>query len=193
MELTARESELADVALGVLAKEGIAAVTFRSVAAASGWSLGAVQKAFATKDDLLAAMFTRLRASAGLAPSLPPGEPDVAAWLTALLLGILPTDETRRALTLQGAAFGERAAYDAHLAAALAESDAGLRELIASLVKLGQSRGEVPAAVSPEAAAWAFLALAQGAATQLLYDPVKADVLATRARAAVDAILAVAH
>ena len=151
MELTARQSELADVALGVLAKEGIAAVTFRSVAAASGWSLGAVQKAFATKD------------------------------------------ETRRALTLQGAAFGERAAYDAHLAAALAESDAGLRELIASLVKLGQSRGEVPAAVSPEAAAWAFLALAQGAATQLLYDPVKADVLATRARAAVDAILAVAH
>mgnify|MGYP000915320223 CR=1 FL=1 len=38
MELTDRQRELAEVALGIVAADGMAAVTFRSVAAASGWS-----------------------------------------------------------------------------------------------------------------------------------------------------------
>jgi len=45
--LSARQGELADAALRILGRDGIAAVSFRAVAAESGWSLGAVQKAFA--------------------------------------------------------------------------------------------------------------------------------------------------
>lgn len=190
MELTARQGELADAALALLASEGMAAVTFRSVAAASGWSLGAVQKAFASKEELVAAMFTRLRTSAAPGPTQPPGQPDVTTWLTELLVSILPTDEASRALTLQGTAFGERAAYDPAMATVLAGSDAELRGLVATLIRQGRASGELVNRVDPEDAAWAYLALAQGAATQLLYDPVPVDEVRRRARTAVAALLA---
>lgn len=189
MDLTPRQSELADAALRLLGREGMAAVTFRSVAAESGWSLGAVQKAFASKDDLLAAMLTRLRATAAPGPESPPGQPDVATWLTELFISILPIDDARRALTLQGSAFGERAAYDPGMARVIAASDAEVRGLVAALIGSGQANGELSAAIDAEAAAWAFLALAQGAATQLLYDPVPLEELRRRAEVAVRALL----
>jgi AcrR family transcriptional regulator len=123
VELTDRQRELAEVALGIVAAEGMAAVTFRSVAAASGWSLGAVQKAFAAKDEMYAAMFATLRATQGVGPRHPPGQPTVQAWLTELVLTILPLDDRTRALTIQGAAFAERAAQDSAVGAAIATSD----------------------------------------------------------------------
>ena len=122
MELTDRQRELAEVALGIVAADGMAAVTFRSVAAASGWSLGAVQKAFAAKDEMYAAMFATLRATEGVGPRNPPGQPTVQAWLTELVLTILPLDDRTRALTIQGAAFAERAAQDSAVGAAIATS-----------------------------------------------------------------------
>lgn len=62
MSLTPRQAELADAVLGLIAREGIAGVSYRAVAAESGWSLGAVQKAFPSKGEMLSAAFARLRA-----------------------------------------------------------------------------------------------------------------------------------
>lgn len=95
MDLTARQAELADAALRIVAREGLAAVTFRSIAAESGWSLGAVQKAFATKDAILTAMFARLRASAGRLPASEPGRPTLRAWLVSQQPSWLPLDAER--------------------------------------------------------------------------------------------------
>ena len=148
MKLTDRQRELAEVALGIVAAEGMAAVTFRSVAAASGWSLGAVQKAFAAKDEMYAAMFATLRATEGVGPRNPPGQPTVQAWLTELVLTILPLDDRTRALTIQGAAFAERAAQDSAVGAAIATSDHELRGLLAALIAKGQADGEIPDSVN---------------------------------------------
>lgn len=189
MELTDRQRELAEVALGIVAAEGMAAVTFRSVAAASGWSLGAVQKAFAAKDEMYAAMFATLRATQGVGPRNPPGQPTVQAWLTELVLTILPLDDRTRALTIQGAAFAERAAQDSAVGAAIATSDHELRGLLAALIAKGQADGEIPDSVSPATAAWGLLALAQGAASQLLYDRVDEQALTALVRASVAALL----
>jgi hypothetical protein len=76
------------------------------------------------------------------------------------------------------------------MATVLAGSDAELRGLVATLIRQGRASGELGNRVDPEDAAWAYLALAQGAATQLLYDPVPVDEVRRRARTAVAALLA---
>lgn len=188
MALTRRQAEFADAALGLLARVGMSAVTFRAVAAESGCSVGAVQKAYRSKEELLGAMFARLRDRAGPAPASEPGRPTLHAWLLELFVQIQPLDAHRRDLTLQGAAFSERAVHDESVAAAIVESDREVRVLLASLVQRARAQGEV-GDVDPEHVAWAFLALAQGAATQLLYEPQESDVVRAHASAAITALL----
>ncbi len=189
MELTPRQAEFADAALRLVAREGMASVTFRSVAAESGWSLGAVQKAYASKDEIVTAMFARLRQTPGLVPAGEPGRPTLSAWLVDLFCSIMPIDAHRRDLTLQGSAFAERAAYDSTVGQAILASDDELRGLLAQLVRRAQGEGEVSADLDPHFVAWAFLAVAQGAANQLLYGPGELDVLHRRAEALVAALL----
>ena len=190
MELTPRQAEFADAGLRLLARDGMAAVSFRTVAAEAGMSLGAVQKAFPSKAVMLASMFSRLRATASAPVLADPGRPTLRAWLVTLMVAVLPLDEARRAAELQGAAFAERAAFDPDIAAAIATSDDEMRTGLAQLVQRAQSEGEVDESVDPDAAAAALLALMQGMATQLLYDP-KPEAAARRQCAwIVDAILA---
>ncbi|QLQ14584.1 MAG: TetR/AcrR family transcriptional regulator [Micropruina sp.] len=185
MELTARQAQLADVGLRLVAREGMASVTFRAIASESGWSLGAVQKAFPSKEAILRAMFARLRTTSVALPPDEPGRPTLRAWLAELLLRLLPLDEPRRTALLKGSAFAERAAYDAELAAAIAASDAELRRLLGALVRRAQAEGELDEALEPDLVARAFLALATGLATQCLYEPL--DEAAAR-RLAQDAV-----
>lgn len=169
MDLTDRQADLADAALRLLARTGMAGVTFRSVAAESGWSLGAVQKAFPSREALERAMLARLRAQAGPPPTGEPGRPTLRGWFTDLCCSLLPLDERRRGLVLQGAAFADRAAFDPGIGATIAGSDAELRGLLAALIRRGIAEGEVTA-LDADAAAWHLLALVQGASAQLLYD-----------------------
>lgn len=189
MPLTERQVEFADAALRVLERDGMAAVSFRSVAAEAGWSLGAMQKAFASKDALLAAMFARFREAEVALPAQPPGQPTLADWLTELFLLTQPLDESRRSSYLRANAFGELAVTDPHIGAAIAASDAEIAGLLAGLVRRAQSTGEVPAAVDPDATAWAFLALAQGSASRLLYAPDTEARVAAIARTTIATLL----
>ena len=189
MELTKRQAELADAALGIVGRDGMAAVTFRSVAAASGCSLGAVQKAFHSKEELLGAMFARLRAATGAVPPGEPGRPTLRSWLTDLMLGMLPVDDRRRALTLQASAFSERAAFDAATGEAIRASDDQIRGLLAQLVERAKAEDEVSSEVDADQAAWSYLALAQGLAAQLLYDPHPEDEVRGRVHLAVAGLL----
>ena len=189
MELTARQTELADAALRIIARDGMAGLSFRAVAAEAGWSLGAVQKAFSSKDRMLAAAFARLRENAAPLPPGEPGRPTLRQWLVALLLGILPLDPQRSAAQLQGDAFAQRALIDPPIGRAIAESDTELRRLLASLVARARSEGEVPRHVDPETTAWAVLALAQGLAAQLLYQPEREDSVSERLNLTIGALL----
>lgn len=191
VDLTPRQTEFADAALALLAREGMAAVSFRTVAAEAGMSLGAVQKAFPSKDVMLRAMFSRLRDSAA-APALAlaePGRPTLRGWLVELMVATLPLDEARRAAELQGMAFAERAAYDADVGEAIAASDHELRAGFAALIRRAHVDGEVSPTVDPDAAAWALLAFLQGMASQLLYDPVDAGAVRRQCTWVVDALL----
>jgi AcrR family transcriptional regulator len=178
--LSARQGELADAALRILGRDGIAAVSFRAVAAESGWSLGAVQKAFASKAALDAAVLQRLRETSVTLPPGEPGRPTLQTWLVELAVAVLPVDQARREATLRGAAFADRAAFDEAIGRTVAEGDAVIRALVARLVSRARAEGEVPADLDPDHVAWAFLALITGAATQLLYD--RASEAEVRAR-----------
>lgn len=167
--LSPRQTELADVALSILAREGLGAVSFRAVASASGWSLGAVQKAFGSKDELVRAMYIRHRREAPVFQGVDSGP--VADRLVAVFVALMPWDADARARTLQAAAFTERAAYDPRIAAAVAATDEALRQAVAGWVRDAQAGGTVASRVDAEGVAWAFLALAQGTARQLLYAP----------------------
>lgn len=189
MEWTPRQTEFADAALRLLARDGMASVSFRTVAAETGMSLGAVQKAFPTKDAMLRVMFARLREQASAPALAEPGRPTLHEWLVDLMVSVLPLDIPRRNAELQGAAFAERAAFDPEIAAAVAGSDHELRAAIARLVHRAHAEGEVPATVEAEAVAWAVLAFMQGMASQLLYDPLPEDAVRRQCRWFVDALL----
>ncbi|MDQ1205269.1 TetR/AcrR family transcriptional regulator [Microbacterium sp. SORGH_AS_0862] len=189
-ELTARQIELADAALTIIARDGMAALSFRSVAAEAGCSLGAVQKAFPRKERMLAAAFARLREQSVALPPDAPGRPTLRSWLVSLILNILPLDEHRRSAQRQCEAFAHGAASDSTIRAAVSESDAQLRGLLASLVLRAREEREIPAHIDPEATAWAVLALTQGVATQLSYDTLPTNELRMRLDGAVAALLA---
>jgi AcrR family transcriptional regulator len=165
-------------------------VTFRTVAGEAGMSLGAVQKAFPSKDLMLRAMFARLReiASVGRARA-EPGSLTVAAWLVVRMMALLPLDETRRGAELQRVAFAERAAFDPEIAAVVAASDHELRAALAKMIRKAQAEGEVRASVDPDAAAWAARAFIQGMAGQLLYDPAPAETVRRQCEWVVAALL----
>ncbi|WP_052460807.1 TetR/AcrR family transcriptional regulator [Microbacterium gorillae] len=189
MTYSARQLELADAGLALTARSGLAAVTFRTVAAESGWSVGAVQKAFATKDALLSAMFARLRERDQPLPEAPPGQPTVTEWLTELFVLMMPLDPERRTAYVLGAAFGERVPFDDAIAAAVRASDAEIEARIAALIGLAKSTGEAGSGVDPVSIAAAYLALATGCATRLLATHEPEDVVRERATAWISALL----
>ena len=189
VELTRRQAELADFALRLIARDGLPGLSFRAVAAAAGCSLGAVQKAFPSKERMLAAAFAQLRRTAAPLPPGQPGRPTLRSWLVALLLGILPLDEPRIAAQRQGDAFAQRALTDPGIAAAIAESDTQVRGLLASLIARARAENEVPQHVDPATTAWAVLALAQGLAAQLLYMPEPETTIRDRLDSTIGALL----
>lgn len=188
-ELSARQTQFADVVLRIVARDGLSAVSFRVVAAEAGCSLGAVQKAFPTKDALLSAAFARLRERTAPLPAGEPGRPTLRGWLVDLLLAILPLDEERRAAQQQGDAFAQWSLTTPEAAAAIAASDDHLRALLASLVARARAEEEIRAHVDPDVTAWTILALAQGLASQLLYAPEPEDTIRGRLDAAIGALL----
>ncbi len=177
MTLTARQAGFADAALRLLARDGMASVTFRTVAAEAGMSLGAVQKAFPSKDVMLRVMCARLRETSAGPARNEPGGPSVEGWLVERMMSLLPLDDARRAAELQRVSFTERAAFDPAIAAAVAASDHDLRVALADMMREAQANGELPSSVDPEATAWAARAYIQGMASQLLYDPVPEDAV----------------
>lgn len=187
MELTSRQQAYADAGLAVMARDGMGAVSYRSVAAEAGMSLGAVQKSFATKDELLQAMLARFRAAAAAPAVAVPSQPTLVDWLVALTLQILPLNERSRRQEIVATGFGNLAHTNQAFSLALRTEDAELVGRIASLIGRAIAEGEIQP-VDPTRAARIWPALVQGYGSQLLYDPRTADAVEEELHIALSAL-----
>ena len=166
-----RSDRFADAALRIVERDGLAALSFRSVAAESGWSLGAVQKAFATKQDLLQSTLERAQSTVTSSVSSRPAQPDLQTWLCDLVLETLPLDTHRRAAVIVGVAFADRAPFDDAIAHELRKQATAMRAQLIRLFGWCRNEGELEARLDDESLARAVLAFAGGLASELLYSP----------------------
>lgn len=164
----ARRLTIADAALRLAATAGLEAVSIRAVAAEAGMSAGAVQKYFATKNELLLCALDlsdeRLVARWHALPE--------NASLNEYLRQVLPLEEHTRAENALLWAFTARGAYRPDWAERIAESYAQLHERL--VAALDRPAGEAPAVGTPPgqngatAAATATPSPAGGMATEEL-------------------------
>lgn len=148
------------------AARGLEAVSLRHVAAEAGVSTGMVQHYFRTKDEMMTFALdvvadnvqARLAADANT-----DGEaPSPKSAVRALLIQMLPLDETRLREGHVALAYQAYAAVKPDLAAGLRENTGRMREFIADQLRTAQSARDGVARVDPDHAATALFALAEG-------------------------------
>jgi AcrR family transcriptional regulator len=158
-----RRRELAAAVWQVIARDGVDAISIRSVAAASGWSSGALRHYFSTRDELLAfacehvieRVTERIRA---LRPARTPAE---AA--RAILLETMPADERRRTECSIAFAFLALGLGDPRLAEVQRRHFTSMYELCLRLIhELGEHNALAPTAHTPETLARHLHAVVDG-------------------------------
>lgn len=169
VDRSARRRAVGAALLRLVARAGLEAVSVRTVAAEAGCSPGAVQKYFATKDEMLAFAFDLAaeRAAERLEAVDPRGplHEVVERWIVATL----PLDDARRSEARIWLEFLARAASHAPFARAQAEIDVAVRAALAGHLEEAQRSGALDRDVDAHAAAHALVAISDGLAAQLLY------------------------
>lgn len=161
----ARRRRIAAALQRIAAREGLEGVSIRTVAAEAELSVGAVQRDFATKDELLhfalretmdavAERFSGIR--------IGPRGLTFAEGLRAVLLDLLPADDERLAHARVWAAFYARAAVDPGFAAVLTEFDVLARAALTAAVSYAEQEGELAAGLTVEGAVELILVLLDG-------------------------------
>lgn len=178
-----RREQFADAVLRIIARAGCGAVSVRTVAAEAGWSAGALQKTFPTKEALLRAAVELLIARAEAQEDEEITATTVPDYLIAHLELSLPLDASRRTDTILWNAITTEAAHTPWMAEILrAQDDAVFDGLQDSLAALGND--------DPAGTARALLALSDGLATQMLYAPERSAEIRAALRTAVPLLLA---
>ncbi len=159
-----RRRTIASALLRLAAREGLAAVSVRSVAAESGVSAGAVQKYFPSKEDmiLLALELTEDRLERRYAAL--PENADIGEYLRQSL----PLDEERREEAIVLTAFTAAAANRPDWAKFLAEGYASIQDTTAALLRTAQSAGLLPEDHDADALAAGLTALSDGFTSRIL-------------------------
>ncbi|AXK33382.1 TetR family transcriptional regulator [Streptomyces armeniacus] len=163
-----RRRHIADAVLQLADESGLEGVTLRDVAARADVSMGAVQRCFRTKEEMLvfalrqvgARVSSRIGASIGASPAQ-----SARTVLGHALTEVTLIGEPHRAEARVWLAFVAQAAVTPALAATLRENYASLHTLLVRLVTEA-----VPGITAEDAACEArtFLALADGLTTHLL-------------------------
>lgn len=158
-----RREDIAQVTIDLVAREGLAAATFRRIAAEGGWSTASITNYFVDKQDLLVWTFQVLAAEGerrfGEALDSSGTDP-VPALLT--MVPWCPANVRRWKAYL---AFWDAAVRDSELAALLAGSTSAGMDLLDRLV-----RRSCPAGADCRAAVERLNATVQGVALQILVD-----------------------
>lgn len=168
-----RRAEIADALIRVAGRDGLHAVSMRSVAAEAGVSLRLVQYYYQSKAQLLHGALQRLeqlsheRWAARLA-ALPDAAP-ARSYVEALLEEALPTDPPSRTFHLVWTSYAVLAMNDPDLAAQpFVEGPKRLEQQVAAVLKRAQAEGEVEARLDPRIESGRLLALCHGLGTGVL-------------------------
>ncbi|WHT20654.1 TetR family transcriptional regulator C-terminal domain-containing protein [Crossiella sp. CA-258035] len=169
-----RRRMIAEALLRLVARDGIETVSVRTVAAEAGMSAGAVQKYFATKEEIFefALELTGERLERRWATLSADG--DYLTLLRDLLLETLPLDAERRAEMIIVTAFTARAAVRADWSERLHANDRDMRTATAAYLRTAQEAGQVRADLPVPTLADLLLALSDGFALRLLHLPLGA-------------------
>ncbi|MBT3072420.1 TetR/AcrR family transcriptional regulator [Streptomyces sp. COG21] len=133
-----RRELLADALMRLAATQGLEGVSLRHVAAEAGVSTGMVQHYFRTKDEMMTFAFgmvedrIRARCEAADTPAAP------RELVRALLLQILPLDDTRRLEGHVGLAFLAYAAVKPAMRAGVSEGAGRMRGFITQQLRQGR-------------------------------------------------------
>jgi AcrR family transcriptional regulator len=162
-----RRRAIAGALLRLAAREGLEAVSIRSVAAESEMSPGAVQKYFPTKEDIIlrALELTEERIEQRYA-ALPEG-----AEIGDQIRQALPLDEQRREEAILLTAFTARAASRSDWAKFLTEGYASIHDSTSALLRQAQHDGLLPADRDADELAAGLMALSDGFTLRLLLLP----------------------
>ncbi|RKT10967.1 TetR family transcriptional regulator [Streptomyces sp. 1114.5] len=161
-----RRRQIAEAVCLLVDEHGLAAVTLRDVATRAEVSMGAVQRCFRTKEEMLLFALAHIgeRVTARVRSRLSAGPAQSAATRLGLVAGeVALLREEHRAEARIWLAFVAGAAVTPILAQTLRSSYAELEELMARLV--GEAAGE---ALDPAAEARTLLALADGLTAHVL-------------------------
>lgn len=167
-QVDARERIVAEAVIAIAARDGLDAVSVRTVAAEAGYSVGMVQRLFVTKDELLRrAMVTVAERLESRAAQLDPQRSPRTA-LQRLALVLLAVEESGRDDALMWITFSARAAFRPDLAAQLREHYSPAQASMRRLLDTAKQSGQLVHGVRTELAATALLAMIDGLTIQLL-------------------------
>ncbi len=164
----ARRQDVAAALLRIAARDGLAAVSMRTVAAEAGFSLGAVQRYFRSKDEML--RFALDLAVSGARDRLGgiavgPGRLSFPEGLRQALLAFLPTDEQRLAEARIWIAFYAEAAVSQEFAEVIGALDAEARTRLGRALAAAAEAGDIAPDQDLEAVAELILVLIDGLLT----------------------------
>lgn len=166
-----RRRQLADAALGLVARGGVTALTNRALAAESGWSTGVVNHYFDTAADLQHAALRRAAELQGLEyDRIRADLPDSMDRLAELTASVLPLDERRLAMTRIFLAFYAEAAAHDSAREELAGYLGRWRAVVLDTIEEAQSGGLVPGDVDPVRLTFHLVGLTDGLAIQAVVD-----------------------
>ena len=161
-----RRIELATAAAGLIARSGIGAATMRDVAAAAGWTTGALTHYFSGKRELLLFTFRTSLAQRHAARDADDRQTPREA-LVRSLQGVLPLDAARRQHWMVTVAFCAQAAGDEELSAARPRCVPRVPRPVAQLAE----ESGVARRCRRMTRAEQLIAAADGIAVQALFDP----------------------
>jgi len=155
-----RRRLIAEAVRRIAADRGLEAVSLGEVAAEAGISKGLVQHYFPAKDAML--RYTTATLHEQVESRIANGATEGAPTVRAMVLALLPVDDTSRTDALVANAFLVRALKDPEIADRFRAGHAQLREALAAMVTGAQTAGDLSADLDPMLEADLLLALISG-------------------------------
>ncbi len=167
-----RRLRIAEAVCALIARSGMEAVSLRDVAAEANVSMGAVQRCFRTKEDMLLFALEhisrRVSERAGRRIAEASAHQAASTLLSHTLAELALLDEESRTQAHVWTAFATRATASQKLATVLHDTYTKLHDLVAWLIRYGQDTREIPGHLDPDHEARSLLALADGLTVQVL-------------------------
>lgn len=146
-----RRREIVEVTWRFIAREGIAKLNLRDLAAAAGYANGGLKIYFPTKDAILAATFTYVAESTDARIERSAGSLEGLAAIEAFAHEVLPLDELRRDEARVAVHFWHLALGDPALAEANARTMQGWRDALDAWLEQLLGAGHLEASAARDA------------------------------------------